>query len=109
MNDSLIQNGLNMIILYVSSWTKNVFVPTSYGLSKLVSKGKNSLLSDNLLQTIDDTIFDNSFADQHRFDYSKPSDNKYDETLNPNITVNVDGDGDDDDIDDEMISHVLNL
>jgi hypothetical protein len=86
-----------------------VFVPTSYGLSKLVSKGKNSLLSDNLLQTIDDTIFDNSFADQHRFDYSKPSDNKYDETLNPNMTVNVDGDGDGDDIDDEMISHVLNL
>jgi hypothetical protein len=25
------------------------------------------------------------------------------------MTVNVDGDGDDDDIDDEMISHVLNL
>jgi len=82
-----------------------VFVPTSSGLSKLVSKGKNSLLSDNLLQTIDDTIFDNSFANQHQFDYSKSSNNKYDETLNPNMTVNVDND----DIDEEMISHVLNL
>ena len=118
MNDSLIQSGLNMIVLYVNSWPKNVFVPTSSSLSKLVSKWKNSLLSDNLMQTIDDTIFDNLFADQHQFNYSKPRDNKDDETLNPNITINVDDDVDNDgdcDVDndvnddDQMISHILNL
>ena len=33
---------------------------------------------DDLLQRIDDTIFDNFFVDQHRFDYHKPSDNEDD-------------------------------
>ena len=41
---------------------------------------------------IDDTIFGNLFVDQHRFDYSEPSDNEDDDTLDPNMTVNIDED-----------------
>ena len=44
-------------------------------------------------------MFDNSFANQHRFDYSKPSDNEDDVTLDPNVMV----DDDDDDVDVEII------
>jgi hypothetical protein len=35
-------------------------------------------------------MFDNSFVNQYKFDYSKPSDNKDDEMLDPNVKVNVD-------------------
>jgi len=42
---------------------------------------KNNLLSDDLLQSIDDTMFDNSFVDQHRFHYYNPSVNENDKTL----------------------------
>jgi len=47
-------------------------------------------MSDDLLQIIDDIIYDNAFAHQHRFNYSEPSDNEYD----------VDNDND---VDDEII------
>jgi len=36
------------------------------------------LLSSDLLQTIDDTMFGNHFANQHRFDYPVPIDNEND-------------------------------
>jgi hypothetical protein len=49
--------------------------------SKSVSRRKNCLLSNDLLKRIDDTMFDNPFADQYRFDYSEFSDNRDDETL----------------------------
>jgi len=49
MIDSFIQSGLNMMILYVGSWPKSMFIPTSSGPSKSVNKSKNSLLSDDLL------------------------------------------------------------
>ena len=65
MIDSFIQNDLNMIILYMSSQPKSVFVPTSTSCSKSIRRGKNNLLLDDLLQMIDDTMFDNLFADQH--------------------------------------------
>jgi hypothetical protein len=55
-----------------------VRVSTSTGLSNSISKGKNNLLLDDLLQSIDDIMFDNSFVDQHIFDYYEPSDNKDD-------------------------------
>ena len=47
--DSFIQNALNMMILYASSWSNYVCVPTSIGHSNSVGKGKNSLLLDDLL------------------------------------------------------------
>lgn len=50
-------------------------VPTSIGHSNSVGRGKNNFLLDDLLQMINDTMFDNIFANQHRFDYSEP--NKY--------------------------------
>jgi hypothetical protein len=37
-------------------------VTTFAGLSNAVSRGKNNLLSDDLLQRIDDTMFDNPFV-----------------------------------------------
>jgi hypothetical protein len=40
MIDSFIQNGLNMMILYVSRRSKFVCVLTSIGLSNLVGRGK---------------------------------------------------------------------
>ena len=66
-------------------------VSTSTGLSNSISKGKNNLLLDDLLQSIDDIMFDNSFVDQHIFDYYEPSDNKDDV---------------DNDVPDEIIPHV---
>jgi hypothetical protein len=66
-------------------------VSTSTGLSNSISKGKNNLLLDDLLQSIDDIMFDNSFVDQHIFDYYELSDNKDDV---------------DNDVHGEIISHV---
>jgi hypothetical protein len=45
-------------------------------------------------------MFDNPFADQYRFDYSKPSDNEDNDMLNSNEMVN------NDDVDDEIIPPV---
>jgi len=92
MINSFIQSGLNMMVLYMSNQSKFIFVVTYAGPLKSVSKDKNNLLSDDLLQMIDDTIFGNLFVDQHRFDYSEPSDNEDDDTLDPNMTVNIDED-----------------
>jgi hypothetical protein len=50
-------------------------------------------------------MFDNSFVDQYRFDYSKSSNSKYGEILNPNMIVNVDNKVDNE-IDDEIIPHI---
>jgi hypothetical protein len=49
MKDSFIQNGLNMMILYVSSRSKLVSVPTSDGPLNLVGKDKIDLLLDDLM------------------------------------------------------------
>jgi hypothetical protein len=57
-----------------------------HNASKLVSRRKNCLLSSDLLKRIDDTMFYNPFADQHRFDYSEFSDNRDDETLESETT-----------------------
>jgi len=65
MIDSFTQSGLNMMILYVSSRSKSVCVLTFAGSSSLISRGKNNLLSDDLLQMIGDIMFDNPFAEQH--------------------------------------------
>jgi hypothetical protein len=35
-------------------------------------------------------MFNNSFTNQHQYDYSKSSDNEDDETLNLHMIVNVD-------------------
>jgi len=67
MSDYFIQSGLKMMILCVSSRPKFVCVSTSAGLSNSVDRGKNSFLSDDLLQMINDIMFDNRFAYQHRF------------------------------------------
>jgi hypothetical protein len=56
----------------------------------------------DLLQRINDIMFDNSFADQHRFNYSEPIDNGDDDTLDLNVMVN-DGDND---VNDEIIPHI---
>uniref|UniRef100_A0A2K1XCT1 Uncharacterized protein n=1 Tax=Populus trichocarpa TaxID=3694 RepID=A0A2K1XCT1_POPTR len=98
MIDSFTQNGLNMIILYVISRPQSVCVPISARPSNSVSRGKRSLLSDDLLQMIGNTMFDNPFAKQHRFDYSELSDNKDDDALESNVMVNID-----DDVDKEII------
>ena len=76
MIDSFTQNGLNMMVLYVNSWSKSMCVLIYIGPSNSVSRGKNNLLSIDLLQKINDTMFDNPFADQHRFDYFEPIDKK---------------------------------
>jgi hypothetical protein len=62
MIDFFTQNGLNMMVLYISIWPKSVCVLISAGPSNSVSRGKNSLFSDDLLQRTDDTMFDNSFV-----------------------------------------------
>ena len=49
MIDSFIQNSLNMMILYMSCRSKSVRVSTSASPSNLVNKGKNNLLSNDLL------------------------------------------------------------
>jgi hypothetical protein len=48
MIDSFTQNSLNMMVLYVSSWPKVIGVSISVGPLNSVSRGKNSLLSDDL-------------------------------------------------------------
>lgn len=48
---------------------KTICVLILVGPSNSVSRGKNSLLSNDLTQRIDDTMFDNSFVDQYRFGY----------------------------------------
>jgi hypothetical protein len=65
--------------------------------NKLV-KRKTVLLLDDLLQRIDDTIFDNPIANQHRFHYFDSSDNEDDEMLDLNEMINVD-----DNVDDKLI------
>jgi len=57
---------------------QNLCVLTPGGLSNSVGKCKNNILSSDLLQTINNTIFDNHFANQYRFDYYAPIDNKND-------------------------------
>ena len=47
-------------------------------------------------------MFDNSFDDQHRFNYSEPIDNGDDDTLDLNVMVN-DGDND---VNAEIIPHI---
>jgi len=59
MIDSFIQNGLNMMILHVSSRPKFICVLTSIGPSNSGGRGKNSLLLDDLLQMTNDIKFDN--------------------------------------------------
>jgi hypothetical protein len=54
MSDYFIQSGLKMMILCVSSRPKSVCVSTSASPSNSVDRGKNSLLSDDLLQMIND-------------------------------------------------------
>jgi hypothetical protein len=56
MIDSFIQNSLNMMILYMSCRSKSVRVSTSASPSNLVNKGKNNLLSNDLLWRIDDRL-----------------------------------------------------
>jgi hypothetical protein len=56
MIDSFIQNSLNMMILYMSCRSKSVRVSTSVSPSNLVNKGKNNLLSNDLLWRIDDHL-----------------------------------------------------
>ena len=75
-----------------------MYDPTFVGPSSSISRGKSSLLSD-LLYMINDTMFDNLFVDEYRFDYFKPSDNKNDDMLNSNVMVYDD--------DDEIIPHIL--
>jgi len=62
MIDFFTQNGLNMMVVYVSIWPKSVCVLISVDPSNSISRGKNNLFSDDLLQRIDDTMFDNSFV-----------------------------------------------
>ena len=65
--------------------------------NKLV-KRKTVLLLDDLLQRIDNTIFHNPLANQHRFHYFDSSDNEVDEMLDLNEMINVD-----DNVDDNLI------
>lgn len=64
-------------------------------------KIKIFLLSDDLLQMVHDTIFDNQFTNQYRFNYSRPNNNENNDMLDSNVMVN------DDDVDDEMIPSIL--
>jgi len=49
IKDSFIQNGLNMMILYMSSRSKLVSVAISVGLLNLIGKNKIDLLLDGLM------------------------------------------------------------
>ena len=60
-------------------------------------------MSDDLLQMIDDIMFDNLFVAQHRFEYYEPSDNEDDVDDDDDDDDDVD---DDNDVDDEIIHHV---
>jgi hypothetical protein len=64
-------------------------------------KIKIFLLSDDLLQMVHDTIFDNQFTNIYRFNYSRPNNNENNDMLDSNVMVN------DDDVDDEMIPSIL--
>jgi len=93
-----------MMVLCVSSRLKSVYVSMFACPLNSVSRGKNNLLSDDLLQRINDMMLNNPFVGQHIFDYFKISDNEDDDMLDPNEMVN-----DDDvnsDVDDEIIPHV---
>jgi len=46
---SFIQSGLNMIVLYTSNRSKSMYDSTFVGPSSSISRGKSSLLSDDLL------------------------------------------------------------
>jgi hypothetical protein len=48
---SFIQSGLNMMVLYMSNRSKSIYDSTFVGpsSSSSISRGKNSLLSDDLL------------------------------------------------------------
>ena len=105
MIDSLIQNGLNIMILYVSNQPKSMCVLTSSNPLNSVGIGKNSLLLDDLLQMIDDTMFDNHFVDQHMLDYSKPNENKEDDDDDDDVNADNDNDNDNN-IDNETIPYV---
>jgi len=74
------------MILYMSSRSKPSCITTFASPSKSVSRGKNNLVLDDLLIRIDDTMFDNLFVNQYKFDYFKFSDNENDEILDPNVT-----------------------
>jgi len=76
--------------LYMSSRPKSLCVPTFICPLKLFSKGKNNLLLDDFLWNINDTMFYNSFANQHIFHYYELRNNENEETLDPKITINVD-------------------
>jgi len=77
MINFFIQSSLNMMIFYVSSQSKSLCVLNFAGFSNSVGRGKNSLLLDDLLHRINDTMFDNACGDQYIFGYSKLSDNEY--------------------------------
>jgi len=46
---SFIQSGLNMMVLYTSNRSKSMYDSTFVGPSSSISRGKSSLLSDDLL------------------------------------------------------------
>jgi hypothetical protein len=75
MIDSFIQSDLNMV-LYMSSRPKVMYVLTFVGPSYSISRGKNNLLSIDLLQRINDTMFNKPFVNQYRFDYFEPNNNE---------------------------------
>jgi len=79
-----------MMVLYVNSRLKSMCVLTYIGPSNSVSRGRNNLLSIDLLQRIDDTMFDNPFADQHRFDYFEPSEKIFTIKMNWLMLLNDD-------------------
>jgi hypothetical protein len=61
MKDSFIQNGLNMMILYVSNRSKLISVSISVGPLNSVGKDKIDLLLDDLMKMINYAILDNFF------------------------------------------------
>ena len=46
-------------------------------------------------------MFDNSFTDEHRFDYFDPNDNEDDEMIEENMKVNIEND-----IDDKIVPYI---
>jgi hypothetical protein len=77
-----------MMVLYVSSRSKSLCVSTSGWIS--VNKWKNSFIVGWFVINDWWYMFNNLFVDQYRFNYSGPSDNEDDKTLDPNMTVNID-------------------
>jgi len=79
MKYSFIQNGLNMMILYVSNRSKLISVSISVGPLNSVGKDKIDLLLDDLMKMINYAILDNFFIffiEQRRFNYFQPNNNK---------------------------------